>query len=93
MTEATAPRPPQQRQARPPCLLCGRPLQVVGTARKNGVQRHGDWQSRAYHKQCWAQLHPRAHSSWRPAFKAGRGGGRGGGRRGKGRRASGSNYV
>ena len=43
---------------RPACLLCGKPLQVVGTARKNGVRWHGDWHGRKYHKQCWFKLNP-----------------------------------
>ena len=51
--------------ARPPCLHCGRPLQVVGTARQNGVKHHGDWARRRYHKACWAKLQARARS--RPA--------------------------
>ena len=66
------------------CLLCGKPLQVVGLQRKNGAKHHSDWDGRKFHKQCWAKLHARSHS--RPSFS-----GKRGGRRGKGR--SGSNYV
>ena len=64
--------------ARSPCLLCGRPLHVVGTARKNGVRHHGDWAGRKYHKACFAQLHPARDRSTSS--------GRRGGRRSKGRR-------
>ena len=78
-------RPRMDMTTRPPCLLCGKPLQVVGTARKNGVQRHADWQGRKYHKQCWAKLNPSSHK--RPTFFSGQRGGR----RGKWKCVS--NYV
>ena len=68
------------------CLHCGKPLQTIGRQRKNGVQRHGDWDTRVLHKQCWQKLHgrKRANSS---AYSGARGG-----RRRKGWRTW-SNYV
>ena len=38
------------------CLLCGGPLQAVGTARANGVRHHDDWDERPYHKKCWREV-------------------------------------
>lgn len=35
------------------CLECGKPLKLIGTARKNGKITHGDWATREYHKKCW----------------------------------------
>ena len=36
----------------PPCKLCGKPLVPIGSARANGA-KHGDWESRGYHKRCF----------------------------------------
>ena len=47
------------------CALCGGPLVAIGTARKNG-KRHRDWQSRQYHKQCWAKVAPRSVKPRKP---------------------------
>lgn len=38
------------------CKACGKALVSIGTARKNGKQTHGDWNTRHYHKKCWKQL-------------------------------------
>ena len=38
------------------CVSCKKKLVVIGTARKNGVQHHGDWESREYHKKCWKDI-------------------------------------
>jgi hypothetical protein len=35
------------------CQECGGRLVPIGTARKNGVQHHGDWSERPYHKKCF----------------------------------------
>ena len=40
------------------CTHCGKPLQVIGTSRKNG-RPHRDWSSRRMHKQCWVLTQPR----------------------------------
>ena len=37
-----------------PCAICGKSLQPVGRARKNG-KAHADWGSRNTHKSCWAK--------------------------------------
>ena len=56
------------------CLHCRKPLQTIGRQRKNGVQRHGDWDARVLHKKCWQQLHGRKHiylfppSCWRDLY-------------------------
>ena len=42
----------QSSAKRRPCQWCGGPLTAIGTARKNGTNRHGDWKKRAYHKKC-----------------------------------------
>ena len=55
------------------CLHCGKPLQTIGRQRKNGVQRHGDWDARVLHKKCWQQLHGRKHTN-RSAYSGSRGG-------------------
>jgi len=44
----------------PSCIRCGRPLQAIGRARRNGKQSHDDWTARRYHKQCWVALQPRS---------------------------------
>ena len=54
--QAQAPRP------RGPCHMCRRPLQPVGSARKNG-KAHADWPTRCYHKKCWKNL----KREWRAA--------------------------
>jgi len=38
------------------CLRCGKPLQTIGRARKNGARHHGDWYARKYHKACWKAM-------------------------------------
>ena len=40
------------------CISCKKPLVAIGHARKNGVQHHGDWSSRLYHKNCLKNLEP-----------------------------------
>lgn len=37
------------------CLHCNKPLVAIGTNRKNGAP-HGDWDTRKYHKKCWADV-------------------------------------
>ena len=50
--------------ATPPrvCLRCGKPLQKIGRARKNGARHHGDWAARRLHKACWAAMQPKRRS-------------------------------
>ena len=38
------------------CDACGKPLQAIGAARRNGTARHRDWSSRRYHKQCYRAI-------------------------------------
>ena len=52
---ATAParsNPPKPKRA---CGVCGKTLQAIGSARKNGA-RHNDWFGRMYHKRCYKVL-------------------------------------
>ena len=35
------------------CIYCGKYLQAIGTARKNGKFYHKDWKNRKAHKKCW----------------------------------------
>ena len=37
------------------CTYCGKHLQAIGTARKNG-KTHPDWRSRKLHKKCWIEI-------------------------------------
>jgi len=46
----------------PNCKECGKPLKLIGTARKNGKTSHGDWATREYHKSCWKELENKKNS-------------------------------
>ena len=37
------------------CVICQKPLQKIGRARKNGKQSHDDWYGRNKHKKCWKE--------------------------------------
>ena len=37
------------------CFECFRPLVPVGTSRANGAW-HDDWETRRFHKRCWARI-------------------------------------
>ncbi len=38
------------------CKSCGKTLVAIGTARRGGTSRHGDWDKRQYHKKCLKSL-------------------------------------
>ncbi len=38
------------------CVVCGKYLQVIGTARRNGKRSHADWKARKTHKRCWVLM-------------------------------------
>jgi hypothetical protein len=38
------------------CQICGKALVAIGTARKNGTIRHGDWKTRLFHKKCYKEI-------------------------------------
>ena len=44
------------------CFECFRPLVPVGTARANGAW-HDDWETRRFHKRCWASIGRNSSSS------------------------------
>ena len=48
------------------CKTCHKPLQVIGSARRNGKQTHGDWAKRTQHKKCWQKLQPRRAFIFKP---------------------------
>ena len=52
------PKTVSERQAAKPrwCLACGRPLQAVGWARRNGKATYGDRAARRYHARCFKLL-------------------------------------
>ena len=37
-----------------PCIVCNKPLHVIGRQRKNGDPSHNDWNTRKTHKQCYS---------------------------------------
>ena len=39
-----------------PCALCGGPLKVIGSCRKNGKSWKRDWRGRGLHKQCFKDV-------------------------------------
>ena len=63
--------PPDSDANRPRlCCRCGGHLQRIGTARRNGAQHHGDWETRLYHKACWKAMQPKRSlpPRWRKSF-------------------------
>ena len=52
------------------CKTCHKPLQVIGSARRNGKQTHGDWAKRTQHKKCWQKSQPRRAFIFKPKLEA-----------------------
>lgn len=46
----------ENKECRPKCMHCDKPLQPIGDTRKNG-KNHRDWFSRRLHKKCWKIIH------------------------------------